>query len=121
MLEQGISMIAPVAIEVSEPCDAWGGLNQVGVGGATSRLSAPLTTQGRALIKKFNSTTAAPSSQHSEVLPCEGWCRLIRRGQILWCGRGGAAAAHGPSRRGCWGDAAHLFALFAISQLSRVR
>lgn len=51
-LEQGINMIAPVAVEVSEPCDAWGGFNQVGGqkkgggGGAAPRLSALLTTQG---------------------------------------------------------------------------
>lgn len=37
------------------------------------------------LIKKFNSTTAALASEHSEVRPCESWRRLIRRRQILPC------------------------------------
>lgn len=56
------------------------------------------------LIKKFNSTTAALASEHSEVRPCESWCILIRRRQILPCwegaGQGGTAAAHRPSWKG---------------------
>lgn len=64
-----------------------GGFNQVEQkkGGWISTEATLLTAQGgRVLIKKFNSTTAAPASQHSEVRPCEAWRRLIRRRQILW-------------------------------------
>lgn len=50
-LEQEINMIAPVAVEVSEPCDAWGDLSKWGTkikggGGQWGRMSALLTTQG---------------------------------------------------------------------------
>lgn len=52
-LEQGINMIAPVAVEVSEPCDAWGDSSKWGTkkkgggcGGQWGRMSALLTTQG---------------------------------------------------------------------------
>lgn len=68
--------------------------------------SSPLSWQcwGMLLIKKFNSTTAALASEHSEVRPCESWRRLIRRRQILPCwegaGQGGTAAARGPSWTG---------------------
>lgn len=68
--------------------------------------SGPLSRQHRGvlLIKKFNSTTAALASEHSEVRPCESWRRLIRRRQILPCwegaGQGGTAAAHRPSWKG---------------------
>lgn len=55
-LEQGINMIAPVAVKVSEPCDAWGrkggGFNQVGdqkkgvAGGSTGAVRSSDDTGG---------------------------------------------------------------------------
>lgn len=110
-LEQGINMIAPVAVEVSEPCDAWGDSSKWGTkkrGGAVGEnVRSSDDAGGGALIKKFNSSTTEPSSQHCEALPGESWCRLIRRGQILWRrGRGGGTAARGPSRRGGGGGGA---------------
>ena len=78
------------------------------------------------LIKKFNSSTAALASEHSEVRPCESWHILIRRRQILPCwegaGQGGTAAAHRPSWKG-WHPAyigIWPTLVFSISPLSGV-
>lgn len=86
--------------------------------------SSPLSWQrrGRLLIKKFNSTTAALASEHSEVRPCESWRCLIRRRQILSCWGRRKTAAHRPSWKG-W-HPAYLenwpTLLFLISPPSRV-
>lgn len=83
MLKQEINTITPMVTGTSE----LGALIKWKGGGQWERLywSSPVSWQrrGMLLIKKFNSTTAALASEHSEVRPCESWHRLIRRRQIL--------------------------------------